>query len=417
MVPEGINGALREKNGGERHWVGDALQCPSSPFSSLQPSLTGEGLGGWGWGDGSGAGCGSAPALAAPKKVGWARGRRWALWTPGKGGCRRGVPFRTRRALRGRSPTTTKALSGLGWTASPTTPSLPDTPIFGAPLGVRGQELLLAYPHSSGRSVGNLVCHLACPTGLKGRSRGRRGRGTEGYWAFGFPDSVPQSWGGSSCGVGMRPPIPAEKEGGEGKGRRGWQPGGTGPRGVFPTVGSVGKGGHDLARMCSGKFCALPRRGTSRAERGARREPRSGGEVGRGAGRWGEDYSIRCSGDGRATGDERATGLVPARPFVWRGKASPPPLAGCWEGRSHSRRVCPVLGPQAAVAAVCLSPETAANPFPGPGLLRELEGGCLQGHPLCWCSQKKRESFPCSFFSVVSVGVASPLQHTDKWGV
>lgn len=46
-------------------------------------------------------------------------------------------------------------------------------------------------------------------------------------------------------------------------------------------------------------------------------------------------------------------GLVSAGPLVWRGRASPPPLARCCEGRSRSRRVCPAVGPQ---AAGCSSP-------------------------------------------------------------
>ncbi|RLW00077.1 hypothetical protein DV515_00009047, partial [Chloebia gouldiae] len=80
---------------------------------------------------------------------------------------------------------------------------------------------------------------------------------------------------------------------------------------------------------------------------------------------------------------------------------------------SRCRRVCPAVGPQAAVTAVCLNPQAAASLFVGPGLIREVKGGYPQGHPPCWCSREERESFPCSLFCVVSGGLACPLQDTE----
>lgn len=177
----GINGASREKNGGESHWVGDTLQCPSSPFRSLQPSLRG---------GGDGSGMRLSPSPSSPKKG--RLGPRAAAGTLGSRG--RGVspgcsPSCTTSAM-GEKPVDNKDAVGAGLGCPP--PSPPDTPICGAPLGVRGQELALVDMSASIRPLcWDLVCDLACPTGAKGTSSEGRWRETEGYWACGLLGSVP----------------------------------------------------------------------------------------------------------------------------------------------------------------------------------------------------------------------------------
>lgn len=305
-----------------------------------------------------------------------------------------------------------------GWAGlPPPLPHLPPTPRSVVPLWVWGARSF-CWRISIHPSVllGTLFATSRAPLGRKGQAAGGGGERQKDTGLLASRTLSRSRGGEAAAGWGRaRPSLPRGREG-KGRGEGGGCPAVPGRGACSRPWGASGRTGMPQRACALENFVpclAGGRAGPSAGRAGNRSPGRSrsrGGEVGRGL------QLPACQGR-PGTGDGRATGLVAVRPFVWQGKASPPPLAGCWEGHCRSRRVCPALRPQAAVAAVCLSPETAASPFPWPGLLRELEGGYLQGHPPCWCSQKKRESFPCSFFPVVSDSVASPLQHTDKRGV
>lgn len=291
----------------------------------------------WGVG-GAGAGCGSAPALAAPKKAGWARGRWWAPWALGKGECRRGVPFRTRRGPRGRSPATTKALSGLGW-AAPPPPFLPDTPICDARwvCGARS-SLLLTYPHPSYPLCWDPCLRLGVPhwgEGDKQRGAGERDRRLLGFWPPGLRPAAVVG-GETAAGWGRTRPSLPRREGGEGKGRRGRLPAVPGRGACSRPWAAPGRAGGPQRACALENFVPYPAGG--RAGPGAGRAgSRSPGEVGRGAGRGGEDYSSRRAGAGRHRGwlryrGWRDGGARPRGAVGLAGGASPPPLAGCWKG-------------------------------------------------------------------------------------
>lgn len=254
------------------------MQCPSSPFRSLHPSLRG----GVGAGGGvAGAGCGSAPASAAPKKAGWARGRRWALWAPRKGGCRRGVPFRARRAPRGRSPAITKALSGLGWAAPapPIPPSRPDPPDPRCPAGCAGPGARpcwhsLIHPSAL---LGALFATWRAPLGRRGQARGagERDRGIPGFWP---PGLRPAAVGGEQLRGGDAPAHSC-REGGRGReGEKGAAARRSRAAGRVPGRGQRREGRAGLSAHVPWKIlCPAPLGDRmSRAGRGARREPQSG---------------------------------------------------------------------------------------------------------------------------------------------
>lgn len=256
---------------------GECRRAVSLPARRIQPprALEGEKPGD----DKGAAGLGAAGAVFSPEKA-----------DEGEGGVRPRYPSRARVPLagvmwlRGRVRPWLSLEEGVGGAGvlhpHPPTPD-PAGPgnCRGAPPAALGQELALGggtLPPPPKGCFGDLVCDPRAP----GRGDGDRQRagGTRGMWPLGLR---PPGGGEAAVGWGTRLPVPAERDGGKGKGR---EAGGgcpavpsAGPRGVFRAVGSAGAGGPaGGARVPWKILCPAPASGAQGwAGRGARREPQS----------------------------------------------------------------------------------------------------------------------------------------------
>lgn len=239
--------------------------------------------------------------------------------------------------------------AGLGCPRPPHSPLSPGPPRSAVSRRVcgAGSSPLLAQPHPSERSVGSLVCHLACPTGAKGTSAGGGGEGQRdtGFLATRAPSR--SRGGGAAAWWGRtRPFLPRGREG-KRRGEGGGCPAVPGRGACSRPWAASGRAGGPQRACALENFVPCPAGGQDEPGR-ARGAPGAAvrGEVGRGAGSRSEDYSSRRAGAGRVPAMAALPGIRGRWGSSPRGRSSGAgePLRRPWRGAAKG-----ALGPDGCV--------------------------------------------------------------------